>query len=62
MKRRAYLPILIGALLVLTAIALAACGETPTASPTDPPTAPPTEAPTATEAPTEPPDESGAAA
>ncbi len=60
MKRRAYLPILVGTMLVLTAIVLAACGEA-TAPPTEEMTAPPeptvTEAPTATEAP----DESGAA-
>jgi hypothetical protein len=62
MERRAYLPILVGALLVSLAIVLAACGEA-TAPPTEA-TAPPE--PTATEvptqAPTEAPTESGAAA
>ena len=62
MKRRAYLPILVGVLLVFLAIVLAACGEA-TAPPTEELTAPPE--PTATEAPTQAPtgapDESGAA-
>ena len=62
MERRSKLLIMVGVMLVLLAVTLAACGGETTVAPTEEATAPPVEEPTATEAPTEPPDESGAAA
>ena len=63
MKQRAKLLIMVGATLVLLALALSACGSETAAPPTEEATSPPTEEATATEAPTEvAADEGGAAA